>query len=157
MPSECWESDCLESDCYTLVHSDRTCNRTDARCLEDPRGTHKRGLGGASGMQIIDVDAALGTKYKLAVYCVAAPEAPKDAHHPPPSGPSVPAHPPSQALRVLDLSPGARHLNPAAHTIHVHDFEGGVWWVLEADRPLRLRVDVQYGSGAVNALAFGPG
>ena len=60
------------------------------------------------------------------------------------------------ALRVLDLSPGSGHLNPAAETIHVHHFEGGVWWILNTDRPLRFRVLSQYGSGLINALAFAP-
>ena len=132
------------------------CTQSSAHCLQDPSDPSKRSLGGAAGMQVIDIDAALGTKYKLAVYCVAAHTAPKDPRYYAKPGPAVPAHPPSQALRVLDLSPGPHHLNPAALTIHVHDLEGGIWWVLEADRPLRFRVDVQFGAGNINALAFSP-
>ena len=99
-------------------------------------------------MQVIDVNSTLGTSYKLAIYCVATTMARHTE--------AVPVHPPAQALRILDLSPGSGHLNPAALTIHVHDFERGVWWILDTDRPLRFRVDVQYGSGNINALAFAP-
>jgi hypothetical protein len=66
----------------------------------------------------------------------------------------VPTHTPAQVLRVLDLSPGSVHL--AAYSIYVHSFERGVWWVLEVDHPLRFRLDEQYGSGLINALAFSP-
>ena len=66
----------------------------------------------------------------------------------------APAHAPSLALRVLDLSRGSGHLNPVAETIYVHGYEGGVWWLLSADRPLRFRILAQYGRGLINALAF---
>ena len=101
-------------------------------------------------LQVIDINATLGTSYKLAIYCVADAAPPKGK--PPPV--AIPAHPPQHALRIMDLSPGAGHLNPVATTINFHNFSSGVWWVLEADRPLRIRMQGLYGTSAISALAF---
>jgi hypothetical protein len=122
------------------------CGANDTRCLQDPIDKTKRSLGGASG-QVVDVNSTLGYQYKLAIYSVGlmTKSSLKAA---------VPVHSPSQSLRILDLSPGSSHLNPVAPSIHVHDFEDGVWWVLNTDRPLRIRIDTQYGSPLINALAF---
>ncbi len=122
------------------------CSVPNSPCLQDPTDPSKRSLGGGAG-QVLDVNSTLGTRYKLAIYCVGTFNKGQNNI-------GVPPHSPAMALRVLDLSPGAGHLNPAAETIHVHTFEGGVWYVLNADRPLRFRTLAQYGSGLINALAF---
>ena len=58
---------------------------------------------------------------------------------------------------ILDPSIGSGpHLNHAPRTMRAHDFESGVWWVLDSDRPLRFRADVHDGIGNINALAFAP-
>ena len=128
------------------------CTASDERCLEDPADKTKRSLGGVSWpLQVIDINSTLGTSYKLAIYCV-ADAAPPAKGKPPPV--AIPAHPPQHALRIMDLSPGAGHLNPVATTINFHNFSSGVWWVLEADRPLRIRMQGMYGASAISALAF---
>jgi hypothetical protein len=126
----------------------------NSRCLQDPADRSKRGLGGVAG-QVLDVNSTLGTRYTLAIYCVGT-MVPSNAHAHSEGLPleMAPAHAPSLALRVLDLSPGSGHLNPVAETIYVHGYEGGVWWLLSADRPLRFRILAQYGRGLINALAF---
>jgi hypothetical protein len=124
------------------------CSGANSPCLQDPTNPSKRSLGGGTG-QILDINSTLGTRYKLAIYCVGTFNKGQNNI-------GVPPHQPALALRVLDLSPGSGHLNPTSETIHVHNFEGGVWWVLSADRPLRFRILEQYGSGLINALAFSP-
>jgi len=64
-------------------------------------------------------------------------------------------------LRVCDsLSPGAHHLDPVSPDIHLKEgLSEGVWWVLESDRPLRMRIEGEYdgeaaGRATFSALAF---
>jgi hypothetical protein len=134
---------------YGCVRKLCACAAADLTCLQDPAAPTKRRLGfvslGGDQGRAVDVNTTLGVKYSLAIYCVLE-SLPPSAH--------FPQNPASMALRVMDLSPGAGHLNPVALTPHVHSSELGVWWVLECDRPIRVRVQSIYGEGRISALAF---
>ena len=107
------------------------CNTSDARCLQDPLHPSTRCLGYVgSGAIVVDINTELGVSYQLGVYSVATD----------PGSQLPPAHSAQYAMRVMDLTPGAHHLDPVARTINVHSFAEGVWWVLNSDRPLRIRV-----------------
>lgn len=146
-----WTFDCQG----TKSKGDCACKASDRTCLEDPSDTTKRSLGAAVGSgksisPVLFVETEVGKKYRLALYFTT-----------PNNGTTgIPAHSESQAVRVMDATPGSGYLNPVAETFLAHDYAGGVWWVLDADRPLALRFENQYTidsrgfSNIMSAMAF---
>ena len=100
--------------------------------LSPPSGTGLPSLGfvtaGADGSQgtLLDVNVTSGTPYKLALYMVSSvkPQA------------SSTWSATRQAIRVMDLA----SLNPIAPDGYMEHFEGGLYWVLQYNRGVRLRV-----------------
>jgi hypothetical protein len=105
----------------------------NASFLLDPRGGGAASLGfatqGADGSQgtVIDVNVTAGTPYRLSLYMVGAIR---------PAGASTWSFS-RQAIRVMDLAT----LDPIAPDPLIQDGKGaGVYWTLNYDRGVRLRV-----------------